>query len=99
MSAALLGLACALASTIGLAWLAATDPKRQRGHEALPARRGRLLAAALAFVPGLWLAGTGRGVAFLIWIGAAAVLGWAVAALANLPGPAAPARTMTTRDR
>lgn len=90
MTAALLGLICALASTAGLAFLAITDPKRRRGDQDPRRMIRRWPAILLALGPGLWLAATGQGVSFLIWIGATAILGWATAALVNLRG--SPAR-------
>jgi hypothetical protein len=39
--------------------------------------------ALLTLAPGAWLAVTGHGVAFLLWIGATAVLGWCITALAG----------------
>jgi hypothetical protein len=76
-----LGFGGALVSAACIALLAALDPKR-RG--AVPARRGmRRLLAVAAFVPGIVLGIAGRWSDVLIWVGAAAVLGWAIAALAS----------------
>ena len=76
-----LGLSGALASAACIGLLAAADPKRRGVGLARPGLRRLLIAAA--FMPGLALAIAGRWSDFLIWIGAAAILGWAVAALAN----------------
>lgn len=78
-----LGLGFALLSAAGVAILAAIDPKRRRdGRRA--ARPGlRWLLTLLIFVPGAALAFAGRWIDFLIWIGAAAIFGWAIAALSN----------------
>jgi hypothetical protein len=46
-------------------------------------RLWRAIGLFVAVAPGLWQAGTGQGVAFLLWIGASAVLGWGVTALFN----------------
>jgi hypothetical protein len=77
-----LGLSGALLSAACIALLAAADPKR-RG--VVLARLGlRRLLIAAAFMPGLALGLAGRWSDFLIWIGAAAILGWAIAALVNV---------------
>lgn len=76
-----LGLSGALASAACIALLAAVDPKRRGASSARPARR-RWLALA-AFAPGLALGVAGRWSDFLIWVGAAAIFGWAITALAN----------------
>jgi hypothetical protein len=77
-----LGLGCALLSAACIALLAALDPKH-RG--AVSARRGtRRMLAIAAFMPGIALGVAGRWSDFLIWVGAAAIFGWAIAALANL---------------
>jgi hypothetical protein len=83
-----LGLSGALVSAACIGLLAAVDPKR-RGVS--PARGGvrRLLLIAI-FVPGLALGIAGRWSDFLIWIGAAAIFGWAIAALANWRAKARP---------
>jgi hypothetical protein len=77
-----LGLVCALLSAVCIAALAALDPKRRGAGSARPGLR-RMLAFA-AIVPGLGLGICGRWTDFLIWIGAAAILGWAIAAAVNL---------------
>ena len=76
-----LGLSAALASAACIALLAAGDPRR-RG--VVPARPGlrRLLVSAI-FAPGLALGVAGHWSDFLIWIGAAAIFGWAIAVLVN----------------
>lgn len=76
-----LGLSGALASAICIALLAALDPRRRAtDHAPRAARRLLVLAACL---PGIALGAIGHWSDFLIWIGAAAILGWAIAALAN----------------
>jgi hypothetical protein len=76
-----LGLGCALISAACIALLAAVDPKR-RG---VPARSGtRRMLAFATLAPGIGLAVAGRWSDFLIWVGAAAIFGWAIAALSNL---------------
>jgi hypothetical protein len=52
----------------------------------------RQLLLLATFAPGLALAIAGRWSDFLIWIGAAAILGWAIAALANRRSKARPWR-------
>jgi hypothetical protein len=76
-----LGLSGALVSAACIALLAAVDPKRRGVVLARPGLRGLLLSAAL--MPGLALGLAGRWSDFLIWVGAAAILGWAIVALAN----------------
>jgi hypothetical protein len=78
MSATLLGLLSALLSTACLAALAASDPKRLRRRPSLG--KLRTVGAIAAVLPGAVLLLMGLGVAFLIWLGSAAVLGWIVAA-------------------
>ena len=76
-----LGLSGALVSAACIAVLAAVDPKRRGVARARPSLR-RLLIAAI-FMPGLALGVAGRWSDFLIWVGAAAIFGWAIAALVN----------------
>jgi hypothetical protein len=76
-----LGLSGALVSAACIALLAAVDPKRRGIALARHGLRGLLLSAT--FTPGLALGVAGRWSDFLIWIGAAAILGWAITALAN----------------
>jgi membrane protein implicated in regulation of membrane protease activity len=82
MSATLLGFFSAMLSAMCLLLLAASDSKRAQPRPALslPSRLRSLLVAA-AVVPGVLFAVTGRWVAFLIWLGIAAMLGWMIAAL------------------
>lgn len=91
----LLALACTLG---GLGYLAVTDPKRRRvfGLEAR-ARPFAWPARIAVFAPGLALAAAGAWAALTIWLGAATVSGWGLAALppgragrlaARLLGPA-----------
>jgi hypothetical protein len=77
-----LGLVCALLSAVCIATLAALDPKRRGTGSARPGLR-RVLAFG-ALVPGLALGVSGRWTDFLIWIGAAAIFGWAIAAVVNM---------------
>lgn len=81
MSAAWIATACTLVSTLSILALAARDPKRLRRRGGATAGRSRIPLALLALAPGVWLAATGQGVAFLLWVGATAVLGWCIAAL------------------
>jgi hypothetical protein len=83
MSATLLGFLAALTSTLFLAFLAASDARR------LPGRRSavgglRRLAIAVAILPGALVSIGGQWVAFMIWLGTTAVLGWAVAATTSM---------------
>jgi hypothetical protein len=69
-------------SLAALAHLAATDPKRRRAFrlpEPGPRRPGVVWAAAL--LPGLLLPVSAGAGGFFVWLGAVAVLGWAIAAL------------------
>lgn len=75
-----LGFLAALLTTACLAALAASDPKRLRGARSSFGKL-RPLAAIAALLPGALLLTMGLGVAFLIWLGSAAVFGWAVAAV------------------
>jgi hypothetical protein len=83
MSVGLPGLGWALFSAAGIAILAATDPKRKRRRHGAARSAMRLLLTLLILAPGAALGVAGRWSDFLVWIGAAAVFGWAVAALAN----------------
>ena len=79
-----LGFGCALLSAAGVAILAAIDPKRRRdSRRRVRSALQRLLAIAI-FIPGIALGLAGRWSDFLIWIGAAAVLGWGITALFNV---------------
>ena len=78
-----LGLSGALASGACIAFLAAGDPRRRGGVVlARPGQRRLLIAAT--FMPGVALGVAGRWSDFLIWVGAVAIFGWAIAALANM---------------
>jgi MFS family permease len=94
MSVGLLGLGCALLSAAGVAILAAIDPKRRRDARRAPRSGLRWLLVLAIFIPGAVLGVAGRWSDFLIWVGAAAVLGWGIAALFNVlrerPKPDAP---------
>ena len=59
----------------------------------------RRLAIAFALLPGALLAMTGRWVEFLIWLGAAAVLGWAIAAAVSTFFPESKARPESTSTK
>ena len=77
-----LGLGAAFFSAVCTALLAEFDPKRRNKITARPSTR-RLLLLAM-FLPGFVLAFAGRWSDFLIWIGAAAIFGWAIAVLTNI---------------
>lgn len=77
-----LGLSAALVTAACIALLATLDPKR-RGARSVRPRLRALLALAM-FTPGLALGIAGRWSDFLIWIGAAAIFGWAIATLVNM---------------
>jgi hypothetical protein len=79
-----LGFGCAVLSAAGVAFLAAIDPKRRRDARRPAWSNTRRLAAVALFVPGVVLGLAGLWSEFLIWSGAAAVLGWAIAAMSNL---------------
>ena len=83
MSVGLAGLGWALFSAAGIAILAATDPKRRRRSHDAARSAIRLLLLMAVLAPGAALGVAGRWSDFLIWIGAAAVFGWAVAAVSN----------------
>jgi hypothetical protein len=70
-----------IVSVLGIVALALYDPKRLRKRGHAPRHPLRIAGFVLALAPGLWLAVTGRGVAFLLWIGASAVMGWGSAAV------------------
>jgi hypothetical protein len=76
-----LGISGALVSAACIALLAAVDPRRRGDAATRTGVRWLLLLATL--LPGLALGIAGRWSDFLIWIGAAAIFGWAIAALAN----------------
>jgi hypothetical protein len=80
MSATSLGFLSTLFTTACLAALAASDPKRLGGRRSSLGKL-RPLATIAAVLPGALLLAMGLGVAFLIWLGSAAVLGWIVAAV------------------
>ena len=77
----LFGLGCAFLSAGFIAVLAASDPKRRgsAGRTAPVAPRWLLWLAT--FAPGVPLGVIGRWSDVLIWVGAAALLGWAIAAV------------------
>jgi MFS family permease len=79
-----LGLGCAVLSAAGVAILAAIDPKRRRDARRSAWSNTRRLVTLGLFAPGIVLGFAGLWVEFLIWVGAAAVLGWAIAAMSNV---------------
>ena len=83
MSAATIAAICTLVSLLGTLGLAASDPKRLRRKAVKAPRLARTGFVLLTLAPGVWLGATLQGVGFLLWIGASAVLGWAIAALAS----------------
>lgn len=85
MSSTILGLAAASLSSLLIAVLCSEDPKRRRitGRNGGMAPRWRRLVASLATLPGLWCALQGDASTFLIWLGGAALAGWAAAASAG----------------
>ena len=87
MSVGWLGFGCAILSTVGVIILATVDPKRRRAARRAAHSRVRWLLGFAIFIPGIALGFAGRWSDFLVWIGAAALLGWAVAALANWRRP------------
>jgi hypothetical protein len=84
MSVGLPGLVWAVVSAAGIAILAATDPKRRRMIQSATRSAARLLLLLGILTPGVALGVAGRWSDFLIWIGATAVFGWAIAALSNV---------------
>lgn len=83
MSVATTAAICTLVSLLGTVGLAASDPKRLRLKAATKPRFVRVGFVLLTLAPGFWLGATLQGAGFLLWVGASAVLGWAVAALAS----------------
>lgn len=88
-------LAATAVSGGGLAYLAATDGKRRRAFRLPPAgpRRGAAAWAAV-LLPGVVLPVWSGAAGFFVWLGATAVLGWAIGAtapgrIADLHGQAA----------
>jgi hypothetical protein len=87
-------------SLAALAHLAATDPKRRRAFrlpEPAPRRPGVVWAAAL--LPGLLLPVSAGAGGFFVWLGAVAVLGWAIAALSPNRSAALGQLLLKTRAR
>jgi hypothetical protein len=79
-----LGLGCALFSAAGVAILAAIDPKRRSDRRRAARSAIRRLLVLAIFIPGVALGFAGQWSDFLIWVGAAAMLGWGIAALFNV---------------
>ena len=75
MPLGLLGLGCAVLSAAGVVFLAALDPKRRRDARRASWSSARRLMAFAVFAPGIVLGFFGLWSEFLVWIGAAAVLG------------------------
>lgn len=77
-------LASGIVSAVLILLLCLHDPKRRRTLKLPGAVYGtatRRLLAAASFAPGGFYILTGNGAAFLIWLGAYAVVGWLVAQL------------------
>jgi hypothetical protein len=73
-------------SMVSIFMLCVSDPKRLRsirsyGHQQSMATR-RLLTMC-ACIPGLYLAFSGNGAAFLIWLGGVGVMGWILTLVAG----------------
>ncbi|MEM6546279.1 MAG: hypothetical protein AAF713_00885 [Pseudomonadota bacterium] len=70
-------------STLGIGYLAATDAKRRRVFRRPPLekRRWTFLARTAVFAPAVPLIVVGDLAALVIWMGAATVLGWGIAAV------------------
>ncbi|MEM7508379.1 MAG: hypothetical protein AAF415_16725 [Pseudomonadota bacterium] len=83
---ALLTLLALTVSSAGIAYLAATDPKRRRAFRQveLTAPRRTVLARIAVFAPGVALVTLGSAGPVVIWAGALTVFGWAIAALSPL---------------
>jgi hypothetical protein len=90
MSAPLLGMVLALLSLVGLAALAAAYSKPLANGRRRMRRASLACAIFLVLAPGVTLAVTTQPVAFVIWIGATAIFGWATAAIASLLRAASP---------
>ena len=75
-------LAAILVSLAGIILLAASDPKRRRVFGLPEARRRPVALACLCLVaPGLALLIAGQPAAFVMWLAAVPLVGWALAAL------------------
>ena len=75
------------ASLLGLAYLTASNPKRQRAFNLQPrSRRFVWPACGLVFAPGLALLVASEGAAFVMWLGAVSIAGWLIAARAPTAG-------------
>lgn len=83
MSVAIYALAAIGLTTAGYAYLTIHDPKRRRafrlGEGSPPQRKG--LAWAALYLPGLALLIVDQWAAFLMWLGGAPIVGWAIAVI------------------
>lgn len=78
---ALLTLSALALTLLGLGYLTAGDPKRRRSFKLRQVERRFLWPARLlVFAPGLALLVLGQGAAFVMWMGAATIAGWLIAA-------------------
>lgn len=70
-------------SLSGLAYLAATDPKRRRTHNLTKIEKRPFIwpARAATFGPGVYLTAIGHWSGLSIWAGAVTTLGWVIAAI------------------
>lgn len=83
--ASLLALAISVA---GLVYLTATDPKRRRSFRLSARPRFAIVGWIVAIAPGAALLVAGETAAFLIWIAAATIVGWLLAARPPAANPA-----------
>ncbi|GAB3273163.1 hypothetical protein GCM10027297_06230 [Parahaliea aestuarii] len=79
----ILFLVASLLSGLGLAWLAAVNPKRRRVYglsrpaPVVPWQKWAM--AVLVLLPGVLLVVFGQVAGFVLWLGAVTVIGWMVA--------------------
>ncbi|EKE78928.1 hypothetical protein P24_01215 [Oceanibaculum indicum P24] len=75
-------LAAILLSLAGIVLLTATDPKRRRVFGLPDAKhRPAVLACLLILAPGVALLIAGQSAAFVMWLAAVPLAGWALAAI------------------
>lgn len=77
-------LAAIAVSTSAIGYLTATDAKRRRVFGQEPINREpwqKWAALGTLFLPGVLLLAVGNGAGFTVWIAAATVLGWVLAAM------------------